>query len=62
MVRLREWRAVATRYKKTARSFLGVLCIAATEDRLKSTSSSRLWDSPLEVSVAETGDDEVCAV
>src|SRR3712207_3344085 len=28
--RLKEWRAVATRYEKTARSFLGVLCIAAT--------------------------------
>jgi transposase len=32
--RLKEWRAVATRYEKTARSFLGVLCLAATADRL----------------------------
>src|SRR3954471_16390587 len=30
--RLKEWRAVATRYEKTARSFLGVLCLAATAD------------------------------
>ena len=34
--RLKEWRAVATRYEKTARSFLGVLCLAATLDWLKS--------------------------
>ena len=33
--RLKEWRAVATRYEKTARSFMGVLCIAAARDRLK---------------------------
>jgi transposase len=33
--RLKEWRAVATRYEKTARSFLGVLCLAATMDWLK---------------------------
>jgi transposase len=33
--RLKEWRAVATRYEKTARSFLGVLCIAVTADWLK---------------------------
>jgi hypothetical protein len=33
--RLKEWRAVATRYDKTARSFLGVLCLAATADWLK---------------------------
>ena len=33
--RLKEWRAVATRYEKTARSFLGVLCLAATLDWLK---------------------------
>jgi transposase len=37
--RLKEWRAVATRYEKTARSFLGVLCLAATADWLK------LWQS-----------------
>jgi transposase len=33
--RLKEWRAVATRYEKTARSFLGVLCLAASLDWLK---------------------------
>ena len=33
--RLKEWRAVATRYEKTARSFLGVLCLAATFDWIK---------------------------
>jgi transposase len=33
--RLKEWRAVATRYEKTARSFLGVLCLAATVDWVK---------------------------
>jgi transposase len=33
--RLKEWRAVATRYEKTASSFLGVLCLAATLDYLK---------------------------
>jgi hypothetical protein len=33
---LKERRAVATRYEKTARSFLGVLCLAASPDRIKS--------------------------
>ena len=33
--RLKEWRAVATRYETTAASFLGVLCLAATADWLK---------------------------
>ncbi len=33
--RLKEWRAVATRYGKTARSFVGVLCLAAAMDCLK---------------------------
>ncbi len=33
--RLKEWRAVATRYEKTARSFMGVLCMAATMDWFK---------------------------
>jgi transposase len=33
--RLKEWRAVATRYQKTAASFLGVLCLAAAADWLK---------------------------
>ncbi len=30
--RLKEWRAVATRFEKTATSFTGVLCLAATLD------------------------------
>lgn len=33
--RLKEWRAVATRYEKTAVSFNGVLCRAATLDWIK---------------------------
>ena len=33
--RLKEWRAVATRYEKTERGFMGVLCMAATMDWLK---------------------------
>jgi len=33
--RLKEWRAVATRYERTARSFVGVLCLAAAMDWLK---------------------------
>jgi transposase len=33
--RLKEWRAVATRYEKTAGCFMGVLCMAATMDWLK---------------------------
>ncbi len=33
--RLKEWRAVATRYEKTAQSFLSVLAIAATLDWLR---------------------------
>ena len=33
--RLKEWRAVATRYEKTARAFLGVLSLAATFDWLR---------------------------
>src|SRR5207244_1394649 len=33
--KLKEWRAVATRYEKTARSFLGVLHLAASLDWLK---------------------------
>src|SRR6187549_2483698 len=39
--KLKEWRAVATRYEKTAHSFLGVLCLAATADRLKQSRSNR---------------------
>ena len=33
--RLKEWRAVATRYEKTACSFMSVLCMAATMDWIK---------------------------
>ncbi|MFC0389349.1 transposase, partial [Muricoccus vinaceus] len=33
--RLKEWRAVATRYEKTASSFLGVLHLAATLDWIR---------------------------
>ncbi len=33
--RLKEWRAVATRYDKLAQSFMGVLCLAATLDWIK---------------------------
>ena len=33
--RLKGWRAVATRYEKTACSFMGVLCMAATMDWIK---------------------------
>jgi transposase len=33
--RLKEWRAVATRYEKTARSFLGILCLAAAAEWIK---------------------------
>lgn len=28
--RLKEWRAIATRYEKNALSFMGVLCLAST--------------------------------
>ena len=34
--RLKEWRAVATRYEKTARSFMGILYLAAACDWIKS--------------------------
>ena len=33
--RLKEWRAVATRYEKTAPSFMGVLCLAAAIDWIR---------------------------
>ncbi len=33
--RLKEWRAVATRYEKTACSYMGVLALAAAFDWLK---------------------------
>ena len=35
--RLKEWRAVATRYEETAGSSLGVLCLAAAQAWLKGT-------------------------
>ena len=34
--RLKEWRAVATRYEKTASSFMGILHLAAAFDWIKS--------------------------
>jgi hypothetical protein len=34
--RLKEWRAVATRYEKTACSSMDVLCLAAALDWIKS--------------------------
>ncbi len=33
--RMKEWIAVATRYEKTATSFIGILCLAATLDWCK---------------------------
>ena len=33
--RLKEWRAIATRYEKTACSFMGMLCLKATLDWLR---------------------------
>jgi hypothetical protein len=30
-----EWRAIETRYEKTASSFMGVLCLAAACDWIK---------------------------
>ncbi len=33
--KLKEWRAVATRYEKTASSFMGVLCLAAALDWIR---------------------------
>lgn len=33
--RVKQWRALATRYEKTERSFMGVLCMAATMDWLR---------------------------
>jgi transposase len=33
--RLKEWRAVATRYEKTVRSFLGILCLSASLDWIR---------------------------
>lgn len=37
--RLKDWRAFASRYEKTARSILSVLCITATADWIKSQRS-----------------------
>src|SRR3712207_8010242 len=45
---LKEWRAIATRYEKTARSFLGVLCIAATMDWIKVAKRSEEHTSELQ--------------
>jgi transposase len=33
--RLKEWRTVAIRYENTASSFMGILCLAAALDWLK---------------------------
>lgn len=33
--RMKEWRAIATRYEKTANSFMGVLCLKAALDWIK---------------------------
>ncbi len=33
--RIKEWRAIATRYETTANSFMGVLCLAAAVDWIK---------------------------
>ncbi len=33
--RMKEWRAIATRYEKTANSFMGVLCLRAALHWLK---------------------------
>jgi transposase len=33
--RLKEWRAIATRYEKTASSFMGILCLASTLNGFK---------------------------
>jgi hypothetical protein len=33
--RLKEWCGIATYYEKSAASLMGVLCLAATVDRLK---------------------------
>jgi transposase len=33
--RLKEWRAIATRYEKTARSSMGMLCLAAALDWIR---------------------------
>jgi len=42
----KEWRAVATRHDKTARSFPGVSYIAAAADWLKLTRSHSAWSAP----------------
>jgi transposase len=44
--RLKEWRAVATRYEKTACSFMGVLCMAATMDWLKAETRTQVLTEP----------------
>ena len=42
--RLKEWRAIATRYEKTASSFMGVLCLAAALDWLEALTGPREVD------------------
>ena len=39
--RMKEWRAVATRYEKLARCFMSVLCLAASMDWFKSLLNRR---------------------
>jgi transposase len=41
--RLKEGRAIATRYEKTATSFLGVLCLAAAMDWLRRSRALTVW-------------------
>jgi transposase len=53
--RLKEWRAVATRYEKTARSFLGVLCLAAAMDWLRGHPSRGGEDNREPASVRSRG-------
>ena len=40
--RLREWRAVATRYEKPGTSYRGLLCLSATMDWIKTPASKKL--------------------
>lgn len=65
--RLKEWRAVATRYEKTAVSFAIVLCLAATLDWIKSQQAlALLWQVSIRVADREQryngGSAEVAAV
>ena len=69
--RLKEWRAVATRYEKTAASFMGVLCLAATMDWLKRSQAvvvagqglvGLVWDALGQHCVVEHADQAVAVV